>query len=138
MFQAKKNGVLHLVHVDTTRKWHRYEQSFAVAAAEMLSLKFEQIQRKKVESELTMLNNAIEQSADMILITDPDGFIEYVNPAVQKSTLYSPEEMIGNKISILKSGKHDKSFYKNMWNTITQGSDLAGTDDKQKERRHIV
>ena len=123
---GEKNGVLRLEHVGETRKWYRYEQSFAVAAAEMLSLKFEQVRRKKVEDELIMRNNAIEQSADMILITDSEGVIEYVNPAVQKSTLYSPEEMIGNKISLLKSGKHDRTFYKNMWNTIKEGKIWQG------------
>lgn len=130
---GERNGILQIENVDETRKWQSHEQSFAVAAAEMLSLKFEQIRRKKVEDELIMLNNAVEQSADMIFITDTEGVIEYVNPAVQKGTFYEPEEMIGNKMSILKSAKHDKKFYKNMWNTIKLGKIWQGRLTNKKK-----
>lgn len=116
-----RKGMLCNEHVGGVRKWQNYEMSFAVAVGEMLSLKFEQIQRKKVERELRLLNNAIEQSVDMVVITDADGIIQYVNPAVQKCTLYEPNEAIGGKPSFVKSGIQDEAFYKKMWNTIKQG-----------------
>ncbi len=116
-----RKGVICHEHYGAFRKWQDHEKNFAMSVAEMLTLMFEQIRRAKVETELLMLNNAIEQSADMIIITDKDGVIEYVNPATLKGSLYASGEMIGRKISILRSGKHSVDFYKEMWSTIKQG-----------------
>ncbi len=75
--------------------------------------------RKKSEIEHMRLVSAIEQTNDNIIITDKDGNIEYVNPAFEKNTGYSREETYGRNPRILKSEKHDKAFYKYLWDTIT-------------------
>jgi two-component system, cell cycle sensor histidine kinase and response regulator CckA len=41
--------------------------------------------------------------------------------AYAETTGYAVEEVLGRNPSILKSGKHDESFYKKMWDTITGG-----------------
>ncbi len=64
---------------------------------------------------------AIEQAPVSIVITDPEGYIEYVNPFFSNFTGYSFEESIGKNPRILKSGKHDEAFYKKLWDTITSG-----------------
>lgn len=75
----------------------------------------------KTGKKLKQLTNAIEQSDRMVVITDRDGIIEYVNPAVTAQSLYSSEELIGQSTRIFKSGKHDFDFYRNMWDTILMG-----------------
>lgn len=85
-----------------------------------------EIERMGVENELKKLKNAIEQSPDTVVMTDSEGFIEYVNPAASRITGYSAEELMGRNPRILKSGKHDRSFYKNLWDTIKAGRIWSG------------
>ncbi|MBI3571271.1 MAG: EAL domain-containing protein [Gammaproteobacteria bacterium] len=75
----------------------------------------------RAESERQRLTSAIEQTADAVLITDPDGTIEYANPAYEATTGYSREEVIGRKPNIVKSGQHDERFYRELWRTILDG-----------------
>jgi len=82
--------------------------------------------RKKAEEELRRLSTAIEQSVETILITDPEGIIQYTNPAFEKTTGYSHKEVIGQNPRILTSGKHSNDFFKNMWDTISSGNVWAG------------
>jgi PAS domain S-box-containing protein len=83
-------------------------------------------EQKKAEADMRSLVTAIEQSADTIVITDFNGTIQYCNPAFEKVTGYSKEEAIGQNPRVLKSGKHSKEFYENMWATIRQGTFWSG------------
>jgi len=85
------------------------------------SLQEEIEERKQVESELMIQSTALNAAANAIVITHRDGHIEWVNPAFTKLTGYTFEEVKGEKTRILKSGKHDAAFYKNLWNTILAG-----------------
>jgi PAS domain S-box-containing protein len=78
-------------------------------------------ERKRAEEERVRLVTAIEQCAETVMVTDANGNVEYVNPAFESITGYAPREVIGRKLSILKSGKHDKAFYQRLWGTITSG-----------------
>jgi PAS domain S-box-containing protein len=81
---------------------------------------------KRGEEERLKLGAAIEQAAEMIVITDIEGRIEYVNPAFERLTGYLREEAIGQKPSILKSGRQDAAFYGRLWRTITGGRTWRG------------
>ena len=88
---------------------------------------FEDItERKQAESELRRLSTAIEQSPEPVVITDTGAIIQYVNPAFEKSTGFSREEVIGKPSSILKSGKQDAEFYKQMWASLAEGKTWEG------------
>ncbi|MBN1414306.1 MAG: GAF domain-containing protein, partial [Bacteroidales bacterium] len=76
------------------------------------------IERKRAEEELKVLSHAVEQSPAMIIITDTEGIIEYINPEFTDVTGYSMEEVIGKKPNILKSGKMPEVLYKDLWDTI--------------------
>ena len=82
--------------------------------------------QKKAETELQRLSTAIEQSPEAVVITDPNGIIQYVNPAFEETTGYSREEAIGASPRILKSGQHDAAFYSNLWKTINSGKIWEG------------
>lgn len=83
-------------------------------------------QCKESEVQHTRLISAIEQSIDVIVITDKLGNIQYANPAFTTSTGYPVEEAIGRNTSILKSGMQDDSYYKALWETITAGRSWSG------------
>lgn len=60
-------------------------------------------EQKKAESELKMLSRAIEESINIIYITDSDGRIQYVNPMFEKAFGYTKDEAVGQNPKILVS-----------------------------------
>ncbi len=72
------------------------------------------------------LLHAAEQSAASVIITDPDGIIEFVNQAFTTITGFSQEEAIGMKTSMLSAGHTPPEVYKDMWDTITAGGTWRG------------
>jgi PAS domain S-box-containing protein len=83
-------------------------------------------QCQKAEDSLRKLWRAVEQSADLVIITDRSGVIEYVNPAFEALTGYSREEAIGRTPRILKSGQQPPAFYQELWQTLLSGSVFRG------------
>ncbi|MDD5763110.1 MAG: PAS domain S-box protein, partial [bacterium] len=83
-------------------------------------------ERRKVEETLTRLGMAVDQAAEAVVVTDTEGNIEYVNPAFERITGHSREEAVGRNMRILKSGKHDEMFYKEMWATLSKGEVWQG------------
>ena len=90
-------------------------------------------ERKKAEKELEKYFNAVKQTADSVMITDPRGIIEYVNPAFEETTGYSSQEAIGNTPSLLRSGLHKKEYYQELWETILSGKPFRGTVINKKK-----
>jgi len=82
--------------------------------------------RKQAEAERNRLTAAIEQTGETVVITDPGGAIQYVNPAFERTTGYSRQEAIGRNPRILKSGRQDEAFYRGMWRTISEGRTWEG------------
>jgi len=75
---------------------------------------------------LRKLSQAVEKSADLVMITNRDGIIEYVNPAFEALTGYRPEEVWGRSPNILKSGEQGPEVYQEMWQTILGGNVFRG------------
>ncbi|MCA9953106.1 MAG: GAF domain-containing protein [Ardenticatenaceae bacterium] len=69
----------------------------------------------------------VDQTADHVLVTDTEGTILYVNPAFERLTGYTKEEVLGKTPRILKSGTHNRAFYKEMWQTMLAGEAFRGT-----------
>ncbi|MFZ5769895.1 MAG: PAS domain S-box protein [Thermodesulfobacteriota bacterium] len=82
--------------------------------------------RKRAEADRERLLSAIEQSGEIIVITDAAGAIQYVNPAFERATGYSREEAVGRNPRILKSGRQDAAFYADMWRVISGGGNWQG------------
>jgi PAS domain S-box-containing protein len=78
-------------------------------------------EQKKANTTIQKLTLSIEQSPSVVVITDTDGVIEYVNPSFTQVTGYKPEEAIGRTPNFLKSGQTPQETYQKLWNTITQG-----------------
>lgn len=81
---------------------------------------------KRTENELKKLSHAVEQSPAVVMITDLEGNIEYVNPKFTQISGYSPEEVLGQNPRILKSGKMPDDVYKSLWQTLTAGKEWQG------------
>jgi PAS domain S-box len=79
-------------------------------------------QRLQTEAERDRLATAIEQAAESVVITDLDARITYVNPAFERVTGYTREDVIGRNPRILSSGLQPRSFYEAMWAALTSGN----------------
>ena len=83
---------------------------------------FEDIsERKRAEATLRLQSSALQAAANAIVITDKKGVIQWVNVAFATLTGYSVEEAVGKTPSVLRSGKHDRAFYKSLWETVIAG-----------------
>lgn len=80
-----------------------------------------ELQREFTGAYMRKLSGALEQTADIVIITDHDRCIEYVNPAFEELTGYSREEVLGHTTYFLHSGAHDEVFYKEIWESISVG-----------------
>jgi PAS domain S-box-containing protein len=80
----------------------------------------------EMEEEHEWLLRAIEQSSEVIYITDPHGVIQYANPALETATGYRLNEIIGQQPRILKSGQQDEAYYRKFWETIKAGKTWQG------------
>ena len=70
---------------------------------------------------------AVEQASESVVITDPAGTIEYVNPAFERITGYSAADAVGQNPRILQSGIQNAQFYRSMWRRLSRGQIWAGT-----------
>jgi len=83
-------------------------------------------ENKKLQAEQDKLLAAMQQTDEMIVITDAEANIQYVNTAFEKITGYSAEEVIGLNPRILKSGEQSDHFYRELWATLTNGRTWKG------------
>jgi PAS domain S-box-containing protein len=72
------------------------------------------------------LVKALDNSEGIILITDAEGTINFVNRTFERVYGYSRDEILGKSPSVLKSGFHPKSFYDELWQTISSGKSWNG------------
>ncbi|OYT96750.1 MAG: diguanylate cyclase [Pseudomonas sp. PGPPP3] len=94
-------GVLCLEHTDGLRTWQADEIAFAGELADQFAQVMINQQRRTATSALHLFQRAVEQSASAFLLIDRDGRVEYVNPSFTAITLYSSEEVCGQRIADL-------------------------------------
>lgn len=94
-------------------------------------------QQKKVEESLKKLSKAVEQNPAAIMITDRDGYIEYVNPKFYEITGYSIDEVIGKNPRFLKSGNKSEREYQELWDIILSGNEWRGEFVNKKKNGEI-
>jgi PAS domain S-box-containing protein len=84
------------------------------------------IQRKQAEEERVRLSRAIEQAAEAVFMSDTQSLITYVNPAFERTTGYSRDEIIGKHTSILESENLDQEYYHQIRETLNRDNGWSG------------
>lgn len=85
-----------------------------------------------------LMATALEACADAILISDRKGNIIWCNSAFERLSGYSVAEIIGkNPRQIIKSGKQDVAFYRNMWLLLSRGESWSGELLNKTKDHHI-
>lgn len=90
-------------------------------------------ERKKVEKEILKLSYAVEQSPNIVLISDLNGRIEYANKRFYAITGFSPEDVIGNTPNILKTDNSQDVDYDELWKTARIDGEWRGTLKNRKQ-----
>jgi len=93
--------------------------------------------RKEIELNLKKLGLAVEQSPNLVVITNIEGKIEYVNHKITELTGYLPEEVIGKQPSIFKSEKTPDSIHQELWDIISSGLEWRGVLENKKKNGEI-
>ena len=100
--------------------WRIDDQIFVTAIIRDIS------ERKQADEEISKLSQTVEQSPNMMFVTDTDGVIEYANEKFYQVTGYAPGEVVGQTPRILKSGNTPQSLYDDLWKTIRAGKIWQG------------
>ncbi|MBT3360708.1 MAG: EAL domain-containing protein [Rhodospirillales bacterium] len=90
-------------------------------------------ERMSAEDDVRKLSLAVEQSPASVMITDPTGVIEYVNPKFVDVTGYSAEEVMGKSPQILNSGYTPPEYYRELWETVLAGREWRGEFHNKKK-----
>ncbi|MCW9034888.1 MAG: PAS domain S-box protein [Rhodospirillales bacterium] len=79
-----------------------------------------------VEHQLQTLSEATENNPSLIIITNKQGNIEYINPRFLEVTGYTREELIGQNPRVISTDVTPPEIYKNLWKTINAGKNWTG------------
>ena len=86
-----------------------------------------------LELELKTITRAVEYSSSVVIITDLQGIIEYVNPKFTEITGYTRDEAIGQTPGFLRSDNTSDDLYAELWENITSGNEWKGTFHNRKK-----
>ncbi len=74
--------------------------------------------RHRWEADLLRSTVVFDSSDEGIVVTDARSRIISVNPAFERVTGYSRDEVLGKNPKLLSSGRHDQHFYDDMWDAL--------------------
>jgi len=93
--------------------------------------------RKEADEKLRIFQQAVAQNPVAIVITDEDGYIEYVNPRFTELTGYTAEESRGRNPRFLQSGSLQRDAYALLWETIKKGETWVGEIQNRKKNGEL-
>lgn len=92
---------------------------------------------RNTKQRLRLLAQAVEQTDELVMITDDKGVIIYVNEAYVVNTGYKYNDLIGKNARIFNSGHHNKEFYRELWETIGSGKTYNNVIKNMKKDKQI-
>lgn len=84
----------------------------------LVRLDYETKGRHAAEREAIVAESVFRHTTEGIIVTDADGVIIRVNPALEAITGYRAPELVGRNPRLLKSARHNRDFYRAMWETL--------------------
>lgn len=80
-----------------------------------------------------LLSTIVDVSKNLILVTDLEGFIVYINNSFSQKLGYAKNELAGRHSRVLKSNIQSQDFYKKMWQSIIKTGKFSGTFVSRKK-----
>ncbi len=106
------------------------EREFLMSLANQLGASFDRLrmllERQQVEENLRNALAAVENSPAGIIVTDPDGRIQYANPALVRTTGYALPELLGMNAVDLNAGDQGEATIEAMWAQLRAGATWSG------------
>lgn len=93
--------------------------------------------QKEAEDRATTLSQAIEQSPMSVIITNPHGYIEYVNGTFEQTTGYFSHELIDKPISMLRSERTPDVIYRQLAQSLKEGQQWQGEFESVKRNGEV-
>jgi PAS domain S-box-containing protein len=84
-------------------------------------------QARRLAEQRALLHAAVQHTDETVVVTTPDGLVVYVNPAFERVTGHRRDEVLGRHVRMLKSGEHDREFYRRVWEVLLRGDTWRGT-----------
>lgn len=91
-----------------------------------LALQTEVDVRRQAEAELSLAASVYQHTSEGIVVTDAVGTIQSVNTAFTDVTGYTPSEVVGNTVDMLRSDRHDDAFYQAKSDTLINSGQWGG------------
>jgi diguanylate cyclase (GGDEF)-like protein/PAS domain S-box-containing protein len=91
-------------------------------------LDLQQQQNELLENaeQLKLASRVFDNASEGIMVTGDNNVLLAVNDAFTEITGYTAEEVLGRNPKFLQSGRHDESFYRQMWLAINQRGQWSG------------
>jgi PAS domain S-box-containing protein len=94
--------------------------------------------RKQQEESLRKLLRAVEQTDEVIFMTEVDGRITYVNPAFEKVYGFTSAEALGKTPRLIKSGMQKPAYYPRFWADLLAGKSVRGEQVNKSKDGNLV
>ncbi|OGX08897.1 MAG: hypothetical protein A2Z88_10115 [Omnitrophica WOR_2 bacterium GWA2_47_8] len=92
---------------------------------------------KHLRQHSEVLSEAIEQTADSVVVTNKEGIIQYVNSAFERTTGFTKDDVVNKTPRILKSGYHPSEYYRNLWETVLRGDTFRSITTNKKKNGEL-
>jgi len=89
--------------------------------------------QKAQASQLRQLSLAVEHSPASVIMTDPEGIVQYVNRTFTEMTGYNSTEVVGRKSNLTRSGKTPNEVYEQLWRCLKSGKKWQGEFHNKKK-----
>jgi PAS domain S-box-containing protein len=132
-------GVGNHIDQDGKKRYIDYTMFLMEEQDNMVTMARNVTQEVKDKIWLDVKSKIVKTIPHPVMITDKEGSILWTNPAFYTTYEFSKEEIIGNTPRVIKSEKHDKEFYTQLWETISSGKVWKGEIiNKKKDGTEII
>lgn len=111
--------------------WHGEFDGYVEGIKDLSEVRQQQLQ-------LRMLSSAVEQSASMVIITNQDAVIEYVNSKTCEISQYDKDELLGKNARVFRTEQLDMELLTDLWAEVNSGHDWQGELQLRKKNREVI
>ena len=88
---------------------------------------------RQQQLQLKLLSSAVEQSGSMVMITDENAGIEYINPKVCAITGYDKTELIGRNMRVFQLDDLEIKIFSDLWGNMKSANEWQGEIQLRKK-----
>ena len=103
-----------------------YTAADRAAVTDIAAMVMERLDAVRAEQSLRQAARVFESTSEGVMVTDPRGHILAVNRAFTRITGYAESDVLGLTPRILRSGRHDRAFYQELWSALRDAGQWRG------------